>query len=84
MPTSVYTKTHTIFFCFSDLVICGFLVWSDSVRIAESVVIVYRFTAVPQVNDVLFTAVGRQMSGFEPSLPCFCSFFAFFVLFVGG
>ena len=37
------------------------------------------------INNVLFTAVGRQMSGFEPSLPCICAFFRyFFVLFFGG
>ena len=47
----------------------------------------YEFTSVPHVllyrgtnNDVLFTAEGRQMSGFEPSLPCFCSF----PFFLGG
>ena len=50
------------FFRFSDLVICGFLVWSDSVRTAVTVVIMYRFRAVPHVlyssttNNVLFTA----------------------------
>ena len=37
------------------------------------------------INNVLFTALGRQMSGFEPSLPCFCAFFRFFsVFFLGG
>ena len=43
----------------------------------------YRFTAVSHVlyrstvNNVLSTGVGRQMSGFEPSLLCFlCFFFA--------
>ena len=49
-------------------------------------------TAVPvllyssTINDVLFTAVGRQMSGFEPSLRCFCVFlFLFFLVrFLGG
>ena len=87
-----YTKTHTFFFRFSDLMICGFLVRSDSVRTAAAVVTMYRFTAVPHVlysstniHNVLFTAVGRQMSGFEPCLPCFCAFSAlFFVLFLGG
>ena len=94
-----YTKIRTIFFCFSDLVICGFLVWSDSVRTAAAVAIMYRFTAavaimyrftsVPHVllysstiNNVLFTAVGRQTSRFEPSLRCFLlpppRFFSFF------
>ena len=79
------------FFRFSDLVICGFFVWSDSVRTAAAVVIIYRFTAVPHVllysstiNNVLFTAVGRQMSGFEPSLPCFCVFFVFISFFLVG
>ena len=81
-PYTVY-----IFFRFSDLVVCGFLVRSDFVRIAATVVITYRFTAVPDVllysstiNNVLFTAVGRQVSGFEPSLPCFCAFFPLFFL----
>ena len=51
----------------------------------------YRFTAVPcalynrtilRMCMVLFTAVGRQMSEFEPSLPCFCAFcFCFFSFF---
>ena len=35
-------------------------------------------------NNVLFTAVGRQMSGFEPSLPCFCLFFSFFLGWVSA
>ena len=80
-----------MFFRFSVLVICGILVWSDSVRTAATVVIMYRFTAVPcalyngtilRMCMVLFTAVGRQMSGFEPSLPCFCAFcFCFFSFF---
>ena len=30
------------------------------------------------------TAVRRQMSGFEPSRPCFCFFFPVFVFFGGG
>ena len=30
------------------------------------------------INNVLFTAEGRQMSEFEPSLACFCVFFVFF------
>ena len=68
---------------------CGCLVWSDYVRTAAAVVLMYRFTAVPHLllynsitNNVLvlFTAVGRQMSGFEPSLPCVFvfDFFSFF------
>ena len=76
--------------------IYGFLVWSDSVRNAAAVVLMYRFTAVAHVllyssttrysgvynNNVRFTAVGRLTSGFEPSL---CVFFRiFFVLFLGG
>ena len=78
-----YTKIHTIFFV---VVIFGILVWSNSVRTAAVVVIMYLFTAVPHVlysstiNNALFTAVGRQMGGFEPSLPCFCVFFSFFFL----
>ena len=82
------------FFRFSD--ICSLLVWSDSVRTAAAVVIMYRFSAVPHVlysssstiDNVLFTEVGRQMSGFEPSLPCFCvrifPFFSFFFWWVSG
>ena len=33
---------------------------------------------------VLFTAVGRQMSEFEPSLPCVRTFFQFLFLFFFG
>ena len=63
---------------------------------AAAVVIMYRFTAVPHVllyistiKNVLLTAVGRQMSGFEPSLPSLCFCFASFVSlllfrFLGG
>ena len=54
----------------------------------SDLVIMYRFTAVSHVlhdsntiNNALFTAVARQMSGFEPSLPC--SFFLFFSFFFG-
>ena len=56
-------------------------------RAAAALVIMYRFTAVPHVllysstiNNVVFTAVGRQMSGSESSLPCFniVLFFRFF------
>ena len=86
-----YTKTHTFFFRFSDLMICGFLVRSDSVRTAAAVVILYPFTAEPHVlrygsaiNNVLFTAVGRQMSGFEPYLRWFCVFLRFIIIFFLG
>ena len=91
-----YTKIHTFFFRFIDLVICGFIVWCGYVRTAAAVVIMYRFSAVPHVlysssstiDNVLFTEVGRQMSGFEPSLPCFCvrifPFFSFFFWWVSG
>ena len=48
----------------------------------------YRFTAVPHVllygstiDDVLFTAVERQMSRFEPSTPVLVLFFRFFPFF---
>ena len=40
-----YIKTHTIFFRFSNLVICGFLECPDSVRTAAAVVIMCRFIA---------------------------------------
>ena len=42
----IYTKTHTNFVYFSDLVTCVFLVWSDYVRAAAAWVIMYRFTAI--------------------------------------
>ena len=37
------------FFRFSDVVICGFLVWSDYARTAAAVVIMYRYTVEPHV-----------------------------------
>ena len=73
----------------SDLVICGFFVWSDSVRTATAVVIMYLFTAgahallYGSTINVRFTAVGRQMNGFEPFLHC-ALFSLFFVLFWVG
>ena len=80
-----------VFFRFSDLVICVFFVWSDSVCTAAAVVIMYPCTAEPHVllygstiNNVLYTAVGRQMSGFEPSLGCFYAFFSLFFVFLVG
>ena len=45
-------KHVRFFFRFSDLAICGFLVWSDSVRTATAVAIIHRFTA-----GTTFTAV---------------------------
>ena len=36
------------------------------------------------MNDVLFTPVGRQKSGFEPSLYCFCSLLSPFFFWVSG
>ena len=77
---------------FGDLAICGFLVWSDYVPTAAAVVIMCPFTAEPHVllygstiNNVLFTAVGRQLREFEPSLRCFSvSPPLFSVLFLGG
>ena len=72
-----YTKIYTIFFRFSDLVICGFLVWSDSVCIAHFYTVPHVLLYISAINSVLFTAVGRQISGFEPSLRCFCAFCRF-------
>ena len=75
----------TIFFRFSDLVICGFLVWPDSVRTAAvssgNHVPFYSSTVDINLHLVLFTEEGRQMSGFEPFPPCFC---AFFLVLSGG
>ena len=51
---------------------------SDSVRSAAAVVIMYVLLYSTTINNVLFTTVGRQMSCFEPSLPCVCVFFSFF------
>ena len=72
-------------FRFNDLVNSGFLAWSDYVRILLAVVIMCRFAAVLHVllyrsidTNVLFTAVGCQMSEFEPSLACFFSIFSDF------
>ena len=61
-----------------------FLAWSDYVRTATEVgILLYRFTTIYTVNHVLFTAtVGRQMIGFEPSLPCFVLCFRFFSVLV--
>ena len=62
--------------------ICGFL----GCTAAATVLKMYRFTAVSHglytgnMKYVLFTAVGRQMSGFEPSVPrlgILSAFFAF-------
>ena len=81
-----YTKIHTIFFV---VVIFGILVWSNSVRTAAVVVIMYLFTAgahallYGSTINVRFTAVGRQMNGFEPFLHC-ALFSLFFVLFWVG
>ena len=62
------------FFRVSDLVICGLLVWSDSVRTAAAVVIVYRYR---------FTAVDERVRASSPLF--FCVFFRFVcVLFLGG
>ena len=88
-----YKKKPILFFFVS--VICVFLVWSDSVRTAAAVVIMYHLTAVPHVlmcrsifHNVLFTAIERQiaLSGFDPSIPCFRVFFCFFFVFfsLGG
>ena len=43
----------------------------------------YSSTVNINLHLVLFTEEGRQMSGFEPSLPCFCAFFRFFFVFFG-
>ena len=51
----------------------------------------YHFTAEAHVllhgntiNNILFTAVGRQMSGFEPPLRCFWEFSFVFSVLLGG
>ena len=72
--------------------ICGFLGRVDYVRTAAAVVIMHRFTHVlyigtTRINNVffvLFTAVGRQMRGFEPSLPFSVFSRFFFVILLGG
>ena len=80
-----YSKTHTIFFRFSDLVICGFLVWPDYVRTAAAVIIMYQVPFYSStINTVLIIAVGRQVSGFEPPLPCFRAFHSLFFRYFSG
>ena len=78
-------KIHTFFFRLSDLVICRFLVRSDSVRTAEAVVIMCPFTALPHVllysstiNNILPIAAGQSDELFRAFLCRFraivCSF----------
>ena len=38
-------------------------------------------TVYSTINHVLFTAIGRQMRGVEPSLRCFCAVFSLFFFF---
>ena len=84
------------FFRFSDVVICCFLVWSDSVRTAAAVVIMYRFKAVPHVvysnaiNNVLVnTAVyssrtpDERVRTLSSLFLCFCVLL-FLIVFLGG
>ena len=74
------------FFRFSVLVICSFLLWSDSVRTAAAVVIMYRFTGVPHVlynstiRNVLVTAVDARRAGSSPLFPAFVFLFHFFLV----
>ena len=64
-------KPVRFFFRFVDLVVCGFLVWSNYVSAAVAAVIMYRSTAVDE--------------RFEPFLLRFFFFFRFvFVFFWGG
>ena len=89
-----YTKIHTFFFRFIDLVICGFIVWCGYVRTAAAVVIMYRFTAVPHVlysstiNKVLIKYCLQQYRTPDErvrALSCLflCSFFCLFFHFLG-
>ena len=80
-----HTKTHT-FFSFQWYVdVCLYALNSSGNNVpfySSPHVLLYSST----INNVLFTAVGRQMSGFEPSLLCFFVFFPanFFRSFLSG
>ena len=65
--------------------ICGYLVWSDSLRTAAAVVIMYRFTAVPHVLLTnKFTVYSSKTPDERGRALCslFLCFFHFFFIFL--